>query len=181
VTLLVVVLAYASAFGLVEICTIAFAAELGRPAFAGVLLGIMSVSSAAGGLVYGSRSWGLPLARQFPLALAVMGLGIAPLALLASDWAFALWCLPAGLAMSPALIMQAMLVAKLSKPEHSTEAFTWSATALLAGVSLGLSLGGALLEISRSPWALGAAALISLAAGALALRLVKLPEPPAPA
>ena len=80
VPLLAVVLCYSSAFGLVEIGTIAYADELGRPAFAGVLLGIMSVASAAGGLVYGSRSWGLPLARQFPLALLIMGIGIAPLA-----------------------------------------------------------------------------------------------------
>ena len=175
--LLVVVICYASAFGLVEIGTMAYAAELGRPAFAGVLLGIMSVSSAAGGLIYGSRSWGLPLARQFPRALAVMGLCIAPLAFPAADWAFLLWCLPAGLAMSPALIMQAMLVAKLSRPEHSTEAFTWSSTALLAGVSSGLALGGFLLEHGRSSWALGAAAGLSVAAGALALRLVRLPAP----
>jgi hypothetical protein len=175
VPLLFVVGCYASAFGLVEIGTMAYAAELGHPAFAGVLLGIMSVSSAAGGLVYGSRSWGLPLARQFPRALGVMGLGIAPLALIAPDWAFALWCLPAGLAMAPALIMQAMLVAKLSRPEHSTEAFTWSSTALLAGVGFGLTLGGLLLEHARSPAALGAAALLSLVAGAFALRLVRLP------
>lgn len=175
VPLLIVVVCYASAFGLVEIGTMAYSAELGRPAFAGVLLGIMSVSSAAGGLVYGSRSWGLPLARQFPLALGVMGLGIAPLAPIAPAWAYALWCLPAGLAMAPALIMQAMLVAKLSRPQHSTEAFTWSSTALLSGVSVGLALGGMLLEYGQSSWALGAAALLSLAAGLLALWLVKLP------
>ena len=175
IPLLVVVVCYASAFGLVEIGTMAYAAELERPAFAGVLLGIQSVSSAAGGLVYGSRSWGLPLARQFPLALMVMGLGIAPLAWLSSDWAFALWCLPAGLAMSPALIMQAMLVAKLSRPEHATEAFTWSASGLLAGVGMGLTMGGALLDFAHSPSALLAAALFSLAAGLLALWLVRLP------
>ena len=177
VPLLAVVVCYASAFGLVEIGTMAYASELGRPAFAGVLLGVMSVSSAAGGLVYGSRSWGLPLARQFPLALMVMGLCIAPLALLTAEWAFLLWCLPAGLAMSPALIMQAMLVAKRSRPEHSTEAFTWSSTALLAGVSVGLTLGGFLLEFGRASWALGAAAGLSIAAGVLALRLVRLPTP----
>ena len=77
--------------------------------------------------------------------------------------------------MSPALIMQAMLVAKLSRPEHSTEAFTWSATSLLTGIGVGLTFGGLLLEHARAPFALGAAALLSLAAGALALRLVKLP------
>jgi MFS family permease len=172
--LLAVILGYASAFGLVEIATIAYATELGRPALAGVLLGIMSIGSAAGGLVYGSRSWHLPLRRQFPITLALMGFGVAPLALLAPPWAFAAWCLVAGIAMAPALIMQAMLVARIARSEHSTEAFTWSTTGLLAGIGLGLTGGGWLLEHARSAAAFGAAAAISIAAGALALRLVRL-------
>jgi MFS family permease len=172
--LLVVIVCYASAFGLVEIGTTAYATESGSPALAGVLLGVMSIGSAAGGLVYGSRSWRLPLARQFPLMLAIMGLGVAPLALLGSVWAFGLWCLAAGIAMAPALIMQSMLVAKSARPEHSTEAFTWSSTGLLAGVGLGLTLGGALLEVAKSPAVFAAAAALSLAAGLLALPLVKL-------
>jgi MFS family permease len=174
VPLLAVILCYASAFGLVEIGTTAYATESGNPAFAGVLLGVMSIGSATGGLVYGSRSWRLPLARQFPLMLALMGLGIAPLALLSSTWGFGMWCLAAGIAMAPALIMQSMLVAKSSRPEHSTEAFTWSSTGLLAGVGLGLTAGGALLEYAKSPAVFAAAAALSLAAAGLALLLVKL-------
>lgn len=169
VPLLLVILCYASAFGLVEIGTTAFAAEIGMPALAGVLLGLMSVGSAAGGLAYGSRPWRTPLARQFALTLATMGLGVAPLALPAPAWIIALWCLLAGVVMAPALIIQSMLVAKTARPEHSTEAFTWSATALLSGVGVGLTLGGALLEVARSPTVFAAAAAISLAAGLLAL------------
>ncbi len=173
VPLLAVIVCYASAFGLVEIGTTAYAIEAGGPAFAGILLGIMSIGSAAGGLVYGSRSWRLPLARQFPLMLGLMGLGVAPLALLSASWAFGLWCLAAGIAMAPALIMQSMLVAGSSRPEHSTEAFTWSSTGLLAGVGLGLTLGGGLLEHSKSPAVFAAAAVLSVAAGLLALLLVR--------
>jgi MFS family permease len=173
VPLLAVIVFYASAFGLVEIGTTAYAAEIREPALAGVLLGIMSIGSAAGGLVYGSRSWRLPLARQFPLMLGLMGLGIAPLALISASWPFGLWCLVAGIAMAPALIMQSMLVAGNSRPEHSTEAFTWSTTGLLAGVGAGLTLGGGLLEHARSPIVFAAAALLSVAAGLLALILVK--------
>ena len=106
--------------------------------------------------------------------LAIMGLGIAPLALLAPAWAFGLWCVAAGIAMAPALIMQSMLVAKSARPEHSTEAFTWSSTGLLAGVGLGLTIGGALLEFAKSPAVFAAAAALSLLAGALATRLVRL-------
>jgi hypothetical protein len=40
---------------------------------------------------------------------------------------------------------------------------------------MGLTLGGWLLELARSPWTLAAAALLSLAAGALAVRLVRRP------
>ncbi len=171
--LLAVIVCYASAFGLVEIGTTAFATEAGGPALAGVLLGIMSIGSAAGGLVYGSRSWRLPLARQFPLMLGLMGLGVAPLALLSASWAFGFWCVAAGIAMAPALIMQSMLVAGSSRPENATEAFTWSTTGLLAGVGLGLTLGGALLEHAKSPAVFAAAAVLCVAAGLLALLLVK--------
>ena len=173
IPLLAVVVCYATAFGLVEIGTTAYAGETGKPAIAGILLGIMSIGSAAGGIVYGSRNWRLPLARQFALTLAVMGAGVAPLALLSQRWAFALWCLAAGVVMAPALIMQAMLVAKIARAEHSTEAFTWSSTSLLAGVGLGLTGGGALLEYAHSPAVFAAAATMSLAAGALAVGLLK--------
>jgi predicted MFS family arabinose efflux permease len=173
VPLLAVIVCYASAFGLVEIGTIAFATEAQSAALAGVLLGIMSIGSAAGGIVYGSRSWRLPLARQFPRMLALMGLGVGPLALWSASWAFGLWCLVAGVAMAPALIMQSMLVARNSRPEHSTEAFTWSTTGLLAGVGLGLTAGGALLEFAKSPAVFAAAAGLSVAAGAMALQLVR--------
>jgi len=46
--------------------------------------------------------------------------------------------------MAPALIIQSILVAKTAKAEHATEAFTWSTSALLGGVGIGLALGGAL-------------------------------------
>ncbi len=171
--LLAVIVCYATAFGLVEIGTTAYAAETGSPALAGLLLGIMSVGSAGGGLVYGSRSWRLPLARQFSVTLVLMGLGIAPLMLLTPVWAFGLWCIAAGVVMAPALIMQAMLVAKIARFSHATEAFTWSSTGLLAGVGLGLTAGGQLLEHARSPAVFAAAGAISIAAGALALQLVR--------
>ena len=166
--LLAVILCYASAFGLVEIGTIAYATQIGKPALAGVLLGVMSIGSAMGGLVYGSRSWRLPLARQFPLTLALLGVGVAPLALAMPEWAFTLWCVVAGIVMAPALIMQSMLVAKTVRAEYSTEAFTWSASCLLSGVGVGLGVGGGLLEFARSPAVFTTAACASLAAAALA-------------
>jgi hypothetical protein len=166
--LLVLVMCYASVFGLVEIGVAAYAAESGRPALAGVLLGVMSVGSAAGALAYGTRHWHLSLARQFSYSLALMGLGIAPLGLVSQTVPFALWCVIAGIAMTPTLIIQATLVVKSVRAEHATEGFTWSATALLAGVGIGLAGGGLLLEHGAVSTLFLAATLVSIAAAVMA-------------
>ncbi len=172
VSLLAVVLCYSVAFGLVEIGVTGFAAEAGSPALAGVLLGLMSVGSAIGGLAYGSRSWHMSLARQFSLTLALMGGGILPLAFLAGVWGFAAFALLGGIAMSPALTMQSMLVAKTTSSDSSAEAFTWSATGLLAGVGLGFAAGGVILQAAGSAAVFIAAAAASLlGAGGAHLRL----------
>lgn len=97
-----------------------------------------------------------------------MGLGIAPLALVSQTVPFALWCVIAGIAMTPTLIIQATLVAKSVKTEHATEGFTWSATALLAGVGIGLAGGGLLLEQGSVSTLFLLATLVSVAAALLA-------------
>jgi len=168
ITLIAVILCYAMAFGLLEIGVTAYAAEQDRPALAGVLLGLMSTGSALGGLAYGSRSWRFPLQRQFAAILALMGLGLAALALPWGAWMFAALTVAAGVVMAPALIMQSMLVAKAAGAGNVTEAFTWSTSALLGGIGAGLVAGGALLEVWPSPAAFAAAAGAALAAAAAA-------------
>ena len=169
VALIVIVVCYALGFGLTELGATAYANEAGHPALAGVFLGLMSVGSAFGGLAYGSAHWHAPLLHQFGAMLAIMGAGLLVLAAPWSNLVFGVLCVFAGVVMAPALIIQSMLVAKIAKPEHTTEAFTWSSSALLAGVGLGMAIGGALVEIWHSPAsfaAAGAAALIA-ATGAL--------------
>ena len=172
VALIAIVLCYCIAFGLTELGAAAYAAELDRPALAGVFLGLMSAGSALGGLAYGSRGWHAPLLRQFGTTLAVMGAGLVVLGVV--SWpplVFGALCIFAGVVMAPALIIQSMLVAKVAKPEHMTEAFTWSTSALLGGVGLGMAIGGALVELWRSPSAFlaGGAAALAAAAGAFLL------------
>jgi hypothetical protein len=135
--LFIVILGYSGSFGLVEIGVTAYSAEAGNPALAGILLGVMSAGSAAGGLAYGSRSWRLPLARQFAVTLCTLGAGIALLAVPMNAWLFAIVSIAAGVVMAPTLTIQSMLVARIASPEHLTEAFTWSSTGLLAGVGIG--------------------------------------------
>jgi predicted MFS family arabinose efflux permease len=172
VPLVAVILCYSMAFGLLEVGLTAHATEDGNPALAGVLLGLMSLGSALGGLAYGSRSWHMPLTRQFALMLGLMGIGLVVLALPWNAWPFALWCIFAGIVMAPALIIQSMLVARTAQAAQLTEAFTWSTSALLCGVGIGVAAGGALLEVFPSAAALaaGAAAALLAASGACLLR-----------
>lgn len=168
VPLLAVILAYSIAFGLLEIGVTAFAAEAGMPALAGLILGLMSVGSAAGGLAYGSRSWRLQLPHQFALMLLLMGTGIAALSLVGNAVLFTLLGVAAGVVMAPALIIQSMLVARTAPPQYATEAFTWSTSCLLTGVGLGLSAGGLLLERANSDAVFGTAGVVSIGAAVLA-------------
>jgi predicted MFS family arabinose efflux permease len=168
IPLITVVLCFSAAFGFLEIAVTAYATERQSPALAGVLLGLMSVGSALGGLAYGSRSWRFALVPQFSLLLGLMGAGLALLSLAAHPMTFAVVGFAAGIVMAPVLIVQSMLVAKSVRPEHTAEAFTWSASALLAGVGLGLAGGGVLLETYRSSAAIAGAAASALAGAALA-------------
>jgi predicted MFS family arabinose efflux permease len=167
-SLFIVVLGYSGSFGLVEIGVTAYSAEAGNPALAGILLGLMSAGSAVGGLAYGSRSWRLPLARQFAVTLWTLGTGIALLAMPMNAWFFAVMSIAAGIVMAPTLTIQSMLVARIASPEHVTEAFTWSSTGLLAGVGFGMAGGGWLIERWGSDAAFIAGAIVALCAGTLA-------------
>lgn len=168
VPLITVVLCFSAAFGFLEIGVTAYATERQSPALAGVLLGLISVGSALGGLAYGSRSWHFALLPQFSSLLGLMGIGLALLSLPSHPFAFAVLGFAAGIVMAPVLIVQSMLVAKSVRPQHTAEAFTWSASALLAGVGLGLGGGGLLLEVYASNAALAAAAVSALLAALLA-------------
>ena len=171
--LFLVVLGYSGSFGLVEIGVTAYAAEAGNPALAGILLGLMSVGSAVGGLAYGSRSWRLALPRQFAATLWLLGIGVALLAIPMNAWLFAVVCIAAGIVMAPTLTIQSMLVARIASPEHLTEAFTWSSTGLLAGVGLGMAVGGWLVEFWGSTAAFVAGAAVAVSAGMLATALLR--------
>ena len=171
--LFLVVLGYSGSFGLVEIGVTAHAAEAGNPALAGILLGLMSVGSAVGGLAYGSRSWRLTLPRQFAVTLWLLGIGVALLAIPMNAWLFALLSIAAGIVMAPTLTIQSMLVARIASPEHLTEAFTWSSTGLLAGVGIGMGAGGWLVELWGSSAAFVAGAIVAVFAGMLAAALLQ--------
>ncbi len=173
--LLAVLLGYASVFGLVEIGVATYAFERTQPALAGVILGVMSIGSALGGLAYGSRPWHLPLARQFALALVFMGIAVIPLAMISNPIVFCLIGALSGITMTAPLIIQSTMVARNMPTSQMAEAFTWVTTAMLCGVGLGFAWGGVVSEHWGSTTVFTLAAGISILMGGVAHRI--LPSP----
>lgn len=145
-SVLFVTVFFSLGFGLFEVAVTAIASRAGVPAAAGVILALASVGSALGALVYGSRSWSGKVATQYKIALAAMALGLLLLAPIERLWLFGLVSILAGIPMSTVLAAQSVLIAGIAPRASLAECFTWSSTSLLAGVSMGIAIGGLMLE-----------------------------------
>jgi len=161
-----VTLFFSIGFGLFEVAVTAVATRGGSPAAAGLILALASLGSAAGALLYGSRSWPGSVAAHYKLALLAMAVGLLALAPVEGVYAFGLLSVLAGIPMSSVLASQAILIAGISTRSALAESFTWSSTSLLAGVSVGIAAGGLLLE-----WFSPAIALLA-AGGSTAIGLL---------
>lgn len=168
-----VTLFFSIGFGLFEVSVTAVAAAAGAPAAAGLILALASVGSAAGALLYGSRSWPLTVAGHYKLALIAMAAGLFALAPVENVYAFGVLSVFAGVPMSTVLAAQSVLIAGIAARGTLAESFTWSATSLLAGVSLGIAAGGLMLEQFSPTIALlaaGASTTIALGLALIAVR-----------
>jgi MFS family permease len=155
------------ALGLIYIAVPVTAAHVGNPAAAGWLMAGLSAGSAAGGLLFGRRTWATPLALLLPrLTLLLAGL-VAALTLAGSVDVLALGLVVTGVLISPSLIMAYALADELAPRSARTRASIWVNTAGNAGVTAGTALAGVLAD--RVPswllYLLAAVTLLATAAG----------------
>jgi MFS family permease len=151
-TLFFVTLLNACAFGLFEIAVTGLAARQGYPAAAGAILGLASVGTTLGVLIYGSRSWWPSLPKQFFYTLLMMAAGILSIAPFENLYLLGALVIVACAPMSVALAITSLLISKIAPRQMLAESFTWMATFLLVGISIGLAGGGVLVE-HTSPFA----------------------------
>ncbi|TNM70170.1 MFS transporter [Streptomyces sp. NP160] len=133
-------------FGSVEVIAVAFTAERGAPAAAGVVLALYSVGSLLAGLVFGAVTWRGSLPRRFRLGAVGMAVLIAPVATSGTIPALAATLFLSGIAISPTLISGNALVAQLVAPRQLTEGLAWVGTSLGLGVSLGAAVAGRIID-----------------------------------
>jgi MFS family permease len=170
--LLVTVLLAGVVIGAVEVGLPAFAVEHGARWSAGLLLALFSLGSMAGGLAYSAASWRRPIELRYVALLLAMAAVVAPL--IAAQALIAAYPLAAlaGLGVAPMLSCQFSLVGALAPAGSATEAFTWHRGATIAGMAVGSTLGGSLVDSNGAAgaFALGCAGVALAALLALAWR-----------
>jgi MFS family permease len=158
-TLVAATLPLGFCFGAMEVTLPAFSEDMASRAWAGVLLSIWSLGSAAGGIAYGAWAGSLPLGRTYVRLAAVLPLTFLPLAAAPSVWVMPALCLVAGVAIAPLLASGNQLVGDVAPAGALTEAYTWPITALVIGLSAGNAVAGVLVETAdwRVSFLVGAA------------------------
>lgn len=158
-------------FGLLEVGYPAWGTFLGAPALGGVLLSLNSLGSAIGGSIYGGMHLKARIERQYAATLALMALPIFLHAAAPNTLVLGVLAFLAGGLIAPSIASQSVLVSRLAPAHYATEAFTWSSTAILVGLGVGVALGGTLVETVglRYAFALGGGVVACMAMLALTI------------
>jgi hypothetical protein len=161
-------------FGAIEVGYPGFAIAHGSTAWGPALVAINSIGSAIGGIVYGGLHLGMPIERQLPRLLALLALPIAVQAAVASIGWMVPWAFVAGVLIAPSMAAVALIVSTEAPAKYATEAFTWSATAIVTGIGVGMACAGSLAEKVGPPAPFAFAAAATAAGSLLALRIARL-------
>lgn len=148
--------------GVFEIAVTAFAEARGSAGQAGAILAVLSVAGIAGALLYGSRSWRTPTYQRYGLLFAWMGLGLALLPLAGSVLGLAALVVVPGLALTPIIVVNSVLIGELSRGTPTTAAFSGVSSAVMLGFSLGSGVAGGLVDAHGTDIAFILAALVAL-------------------
>jgi MFS family permease len=139
-------IALGSLFGSLDISTVAFAEDAGYAAAGGVVLGIISLGSFVGGLLYGSRRWTTPLWKRFLVASAILGVGFAILGQMPNLWWFTGFGFLAGMAIAPVLTSEDSIAQRVVPQHQLVEGMAWLRIGMGAGVAAGAWIGGWLID-----------------------------------
>ncbi|MFE9249942.1 MFS transporter [Streptomyces sp. NPDC007088] len=146
ITLLAVNLSLGVFFGATQVSVSAFAAARHAASAAGLLYGLMSVTSLLAGLAYGRLRGGTAPAAQLPLIVAFLACASLLPLLARSPWQLGLALLLQGAGVAPCLIVSSTLVESVVDRRVLTQAFTWTNSASAAGVAVSAAVVGRLVD-----------------------------------
>ena len=152
-------------FGIIEVAMPAFAEGEGNRAHGGLALAAFSLGSITGGIWSGAREWRLSVDLRL---LGALGCLSALTALLAAPDSMTLMlaaAFVAGVPIAPTFAAAYRVIDERAPAHATTEAFGWTSTAIVAGVSGGTVLGGSLVDAEGTTLAFlaaGAAVAVGL-------------------
>lgn len=141
-----------SVFGSFEVSVVAFTSEAGAAEASGLVLAVYALGSMLSGIWFGSRHWRMTLGRQM-LVLPVLltaALVLAPFA--PTITLLTIVTAIAGVAVSPTLIASFSLTRRLVPASRLTEGLTWTNSGLAVGFSMGVALGGIVVDAHGTSW-----------------------------
>ncbi len=155
---------WAAAFGVLEIAIPAYTTGRGQPQLGGLMYAVWSGGSIVGGMWFGGQTFQIAIDRLYTLLMALNVVGFAAIAFAGNMWTLAVLLFLAGLVISPTTTMESAMVTALAPRGMTTEAFTWSGTAIYLGFALGSGLAAVALSGSLGTGrALFAASLLAVA------------------
>ncbi len=160
-----VALCLGSLFGAIEVATVAFAEEQGKPRLTGVLLAVYAAGSLIAGLITGMLSGDIASTRRrYRLGAVGMAAAMMPLPFVDNLVVLSVVLFLGGFAVSPTLVSFVSLIEANVPPARLTEGITW----VLTGVGLGIAPGAALAGVLIDSKGASAAYWVSAVSGVLA-------------
>lgn len=135
-----------SIFGSVEIILVSFAEHQGMEEAASFMVASFAGGSLVAAVIYGARHWPGSIAIKLLVSFVWLGLGTIPIILAPNIPLMTLAVFVTGLAISPTLITANLFVEKVAPKKKITEAFAWMGSAAAAGVAIGSSASGFLVD-----------------------------------
>ncbi|WP_110970934.1 MFS transporter [Pseudomonas huaxiensis] len=132
--------------GTVDIVSVAFAAALGQPAAASLVLSAYALGSCVAGLVFGALRLNQPLHRLLLLGGLATAATTVPLSLVGGIAGLMAAVLVAGAFFAPTMIVAMSLVERVVPEQRLTEGMTWLLAGLNVGVAAGAALSGQVLD-----------------------------------
>ncbi|WP_375055154.1 MFS transporter [Zobellella sp. DQSA1] len=152
--------------GTVDIVSVAFAEQVGRPAAASIVLSVYAIGSCLAGLLFGALKLKTPLYRLLLLGGLATAATTLPLLFAGNIAGLAGAVFVAGLCFAPTMIVAMSLVERMVPENKLTEGMTW----LLAGLNIGVALGAAVSgQIVDMDGARGGFSVALIAGGAVLL------------
>lgn len=153
VTLFLTFIIYSSSFSAYDVSVVAMTQAHHIDAASGVYLAIYSAGSLVGAIIYGSRSWRMPLWSRLLTMMLLLALGFGLIDVCKDDLIlFVPAAFIAGMVISPVFATVNMIVEDTVPGTFLTEGLSWLNTGSAVGNSIGSAAVGVVLDHFGYQW-----------------------------